>query len=223
MFPLFSLFYKRYMIVGMKLTGETKFFLGVIALTIVIVAVAIAVLSRPVKPISRDQLIPAGTNIIGNKNSKVYLVEFADFECPACKAVQPTIDSIIKTYKDKIVFAYRYFPLAQHSRAEPAAWAAQAAALQGKFWEIDTLLYQNQENLSDETFVNLAKQLSLDVEKFNKDRNSDEVKRKVADDLAAGNALGVNATPTFFLNGVKQDLLNYEDLKTEIDKALKAQ
>jgi protein-disulfide isomerase len=204
----------------MKLTSESKFFLGVIGLTFIIVGIAIAFLSKPVVPISREQLIPKGTNAVGNANSPVYVVEFADFECPACKTVQPTIDTLIKTYKDKVQFAYRYFPLAQHPRAVPAAHAAEAAAMQGKFWEMDSLLYQNQGNLSEETFVKLATELKLDIDTFNKDRNSDTVKRKVSDDLAAGNQLGVNATPTFYVNGIKQELLSFDDLKTAIDKAL---
>lgn len=203
----------------MQLTGESKFFIGVIVTTLVLVVGGVLFLSRPEPIIPREQLV-AGNNIKGATDSKVYLVEFSDFQCPACKAAKPFVDEILKKYGDKIVFVYRHFPLDQHPYGQKAAEAAEAAGAQGKFWEMYDYLFANQEKFSDDFFVNAAKELKLDVDKFTKEWKDGTYKDKVLADQSAGIKLGVNSTPTFYLNGKKLVLASLADLQTEVEKTL---
>ncbi len=205
----------------MKLTGETKFFLGVIVASVLLVAGAAFFFSRPTPAISKEKLISSTAHTKGPTDAKAYLVEFSDFQCPACLSAKPTVDAILTQYKDQLQFAYLHYPLSQHKMGEPAARAAEAAAKQGKFWEMYDLLFQNQKELSEEKFVQLAQSLELDQTKFMTDYKSGDVKDIVFADQAAGNAVGVNSTPTFYLNGRKLELFSFSDLKTEVEKALK--
>lgn len=207
----------------MKLTGETKLFLGIIVVTIALVIGAIVLFSS--KPatvaLARQDVLGAQTQIKGDVNSKVFLVEFSDFQCPACKAAKPAVDAIVAQYKDKIVFGYRHFPLDQHQFAMKAAIAAEAAGEQGKFWEMYDLLFANQEKFSDSIFTDLAKELNLDMDKFTKTLENPAIKKKVETDRAYGLQIGVNSTPTFYLNGKKLDLTSFNDLKTAVEEAVK--
>ena len=208
----------------MKMTGETKFFLGVIAVTVLLIAGAAFFLTRPTPPavaIPRDELIPAGTNTTGNATAGAYLVEFSDFQCPACKAAKPVVDDVIKTYGDKLLFAYRHFPLSQHPYGEKAAIAAEAAGRQGKFWEMGDLLFSDQENLSDALIEEYVKELKLDKGQFDKDIEGRALKDKVQKDSDYGITIGVNSTPTFYLNGIKLNLPSFADLKQKVADAVK--
>lgn len=205
----------------MKLSGETKFFLGIIVATIAIIGGASFWFSRPTPTLSTTDLITPTTHTKGDAKAAVTLVEFSDFQCPACAAAKPTVDAILNQYKDKIYFAYRHYPLDQHPLGEPAARAAEAAAKQGKFWEMYDLLFTNQASFSEDKFRELAAGLKLDMDKFKADYQSPEVKNLVFADRAAGDKLGVNATPTFFLNGQKLVLYDFADIKAAIEKALK--
>ena len=204
----------------MKLTGESKFFIGVVAVTIAIIGVGIMLFSRPEPTYPKAEMIPQGSHSRGATDSAVYLVEFSDFQCPACKTAKPIVDALVKEYQDKIVFAYRHFPLDQHPFGKRAAIAAEAADKQGKFWEMYDALFVDQENLSEEKIVEIAKTINLNEEQFKNDLNSSELAQKVEDDRLYGLRLGINSTPTFYLNGKKLNLLNFTDLRTEVDKAL---
>ncbi|MBI2031772.1 MAG: thioredoxin domain-containing protein [Candidatus Levybacteria bacterium] len=166
---------------------------------------------------------------IGNPKAKAVLVEYADFQCPACAAYQPFVNQLIIDFKDNIYFVYRFFPLIQtHKNAMISAQAGFAAHKQGKFWEMDNLLYTDQkswENASNakEIFIDYASKLKLDMEKFQADLESDEGKKIINEQYSQGLSIGVNSTPTFFLNGVKiQNPRSYNDFKqlvqNEIDK-----
>lgn len=192
----------------MQLTGESKFFLAIIGATIAVIAGAFMLLSRPAPTVSRQQLLPAGTYTKGNPNAITYLVEFSDFQCPACKAAKPVVDALVEKYKDKLVFGYRHFPLPQHQFAKPAALAAESAGIGGKFWEAYDLLFANQDNLSNEFLSSKFSQIDSTL------------LPKIEKDLADGTSFGVNATPTFFLNGVKLTLASFDDLQKEVDKAV---
>lgn len=163
----------------------------------------------------------------GNKEAKVVLVEYSDFQCPACAYYYPTLKQLTKDFGDKISFTYRHFPLSQHLNSKNAAYASEAAGKQNKFWEMHDLIFENQtkwENRADaETvFVELATSLGLNIDQFKKDINSKEVKDKVENDLQSGVKSNVNATPTVFLNGKKMDLpSNYDELKNIINEAIK--
>jgi len=145
----------------MKLTSESKFFIGIIAVTAFIVITAVILLSQPQKPIAKEELIPASALTRGNKDAKTWLVEFSDFQCPACKAFTIVVDELAAKYPDTLFIAYRHFPLPQHSLAQKAAIAAEAAAAQGKFWDMKKLLFADQNTLSDAKFTELGEQLKL--------------------------------------------------------------
>ena len=205
----------------MKLTGESKLFLGILVVTVALVGIAAILLTKPAPTFSRDDLLPKTTHTKGNTEAKVYLVEFSDFQCPACLAAKPAVEAVVNKYKDTLLFGYRHFPLAQHPFGEKAAIAAEAAGLQGKFWEAYEFLFTNQAAFSDEFFAKLPASLGLDETAYAKAVADPATKNRVLDDLTAGNRVGVNATPTFFVNGKKLNLTSFTDLKTAVEQALK--
>lgn len=166
--------------------------------------------------------------IKGPLQAKVTLVEYSDFQCPACATYYPVLKQLNKEFEDSMQFVYRYFPLKTiHKNAQVASFAAEASGRQGKFWEMHDLLFDNQKEWSDlanpqEKFLDYAKLLGLDTEKFKNDLESKEVKDKVARDYQNGLSATVNATPTFFLNGQKIiSPRSYEEFKSKIEEVLK--
>lgn len=146
------------------------------------------------------------------KGGKNVLVEYSDYQCPACKMFHQILKEQIATdpkITQNITFVYRHFPLDNiHQHARAAAYAAEAAALQGKFFPMSDLLFNEQDIWSkvdqpENKFIEYAKQLKLDEEKFKTDMKSDTVKQKVQADFVSGNTFQVDATPTFYLNGQK--------------------
>lgn len=157
----------------------------------------------------------------------VELVEFGDYQCPACGAAFPNVNQLLAEYDGKITFYFRNFPLIQvHKNAMVAANAAEAAADQGKFWEYHHKLYETQKDWSELTdpvdkFVEYAKGLGLDTGKFKDAVVNEQFKNIIEQDMADGNALNINATPTFFLNGQQvTGGYTYENLKKNVDAAL---
>ncbi len=169
-----------------------------------------------------------GSRTVGEGTGGVTLVEYGDFECPACKSYYPIIQEIKKSYGDQIKFQFRHFPLVQiHQNAMLGSRAAEAANNQGKFFEMHDLLYENQDTWSKTTSPNsvletFAKQLNLDVEKFKADMSSEATLKTINADIKTGQALGANSTPTFVINGKKIDKnpQSLEDFKKLIDEAL---
>lgn len=162
----------------------------------------------------------------GNRLASVIVVEYSDFQCPACKFYHPLIKQLTDEYKDEIAFVYRHFPLGQHKNAKASAYAAEAAGLQGKYWEMSDLLFDNQEDWSEkseapEIFKTYAKKLELNLDRYNKDIQSSSVKEKVEKDRLGGESISVNATPTFYLNGIKlKNIRSYDDFKQAIEERL---
>lgn len=160
-----------------------------------------------------DLSVPVGEgdNIKGPADASATLVEYSDFQCPACGSFYPVLKQLFADSKDKVRFVYRNFPLKSlHPNAELAAHAAQAAALQGKFWEMHDKLFEGQAKWSGmsgtgarEVFLGYAGELGLDKARMDKDMDGDAVKSKVQSDVDGGNRAGVNSTPTFYLNGKK--------------------
>ncbi len=152
----------------------------------------------------------------GNASATVTLVEYGDFQCPACGAYYPLVKQLSEEFKDQLRIVFRHFPLTQiHPNAMASARAAEAAGSQGKFWEMHDALFENQKAWSTETnpastFESYATKIGLNVDQFKKDRGSKEVDAKIDRDRSSGNTLGVQGTPTFFLNG--QKLKNPPDL-----------
>ena len=178
-------------------------------------------------PAPSVNIISAFDRIKGNKDANVTLIEYSDFQCPACGAYYPIVTKLNLELADKIQFVYRHFPLSQiHANAKLAALSAEAAGQKNKFWEMHDLIFENQNKWSGEEnakdlFVEYAQKLNLDTEKFKTDLDSKEVQDKVTNDYQSGIRLGVNATPTFFLNGTKlQNPKNYEAFKKLLEEGI---
>ncbi len=145
-------------------------------------------------------------HIQGKEKSHITLVEYGDFQCPYCGKAYPIVKEIQKIKGDVLRFVFRNFPLSEiHSYALHAAYAAEAAGKQQKFWEMHDILFENQENLKDSDLRLYSEKLSLDMDQFTKDMNSDEVAKKVQTDIIGGIKSGVNGTPTFFINSIRFD------------------
>lgn len=150
-------------------------------------------------------------HVRGAKDGKVTLVEFGDFQCPACGAWAPMVQQVLSDNKDTLKLVFRHFPLTQiHRNALPAAKAAEAAGLQGKFWEMYDILYQKQEEWSNalnsrQYFLTYATTLGLDTKKFVTDMDSKSVEEKILAELKEGTNLDIQGTPTFFINGKKME------------------
>lgn len=161
----------------------------------------------------------------GSRQAKVTLIEYADFQCPACGAYHPIVKELEKEFGDRLLVVYRNFPLSQiHNNARPAAFAAGAAGLQGKFWEMHDKIFENQRAWSDladpmAEFSKYAQDIGLDVERFKQDMRTKVVTDKVNADYAGGQNAGVNSTPTFFINGTKiENPRGYESFKKILDQ-----
>lgn len=163
----------------------------------------------------------------GANQAKLTLIEFGDFQCPACAAYYPVVEEIIKKYPNDLKFVFKNFPLTQiHNRAQIAAQAAEAAGLQGKYWEMYYLLYKNQNIWNKATgtndFEKYAESINLDLKTFTNDFDSDAVKNKINNDVVLANTIGVNGTPTFYLNNTRLPNPKSEaEFKTAIETFLK--
>jgi protein-disulfide isomerase len=158
------------------------------------------------KPVSIE--VTDADHKLGAKNGKVTLVEFSDFQCPACKAFAPLVKKLMEDYGTDVTLVYKYFPLPQHDHAEAAAYAAEAAGKQGKFFEMHDILFEKQDEWSTQSdpnkfFEKYAASLKLNMAQYKKDLASDEAKSIIEKDVLAGTQAGVNSTPSFYLDGVK--------------------
>ncbi|MBI2990104.1 MAG: thioredoxin domain-containing protein [Candidatus Magasanikbacteria bacterium] len=165
----------------------------------------------------------------GNQQAPAVLVEYSDFQCPACAATYPLLKRLSEELPDTLYLVYRHFPLKQiHPNAQPAAEAAEAAAKQGKFWEMHDSLFNTQTdwtglNNPEEFFINLASSLGLDLETFKTDLRSKETQNRVDRDYKSGIASGIPGTPTFFLNGTRiSNPGTYEQFKQLIESTINA-
>lgn len=158
---------------------------------------------------SDGQPIQASNHTRGSGSTGVVLVEYGDFQCPACGQYYPIVEGLVKKYEDKITFQFRNFPLRQiHPNAMLAHRSAEAASNQGKFWEMYSSLYAGQDAWSslqdpNDVFRSYAEALKLDMTKFDNDVKSEAVNDVINADIAAGQQLGVSGTPTFILDGKK--------------------
>jgi len=138
----------------------------------------------------------------GNAEAPVTIVEFADFQCPFCSRVQPLLAEVLKKYKGRVKLAYLDFPLSPiHQHAEMAAEASRCALAQGKYWEMHDAMFADQSRLDEANLVNTATDLGLDPSLFSSCLKSGRYKAVVEQDVQAGSQVGVNATPSFFVNG----------------------
>ena len=184
--------------------------------------------AQPPRPAGQQ---PGAANpyVKGNNSARVTVEEFSDFQCPACSGLEPGLKRVMADYNDRVRFVFRNYPLQMHKYAFIAARAAEAAGLQGKFWEMHDMLYENQKEWSDSMeprvqFDSYATRLGLDVQRFKADMDRQELAERIKADMLRGNALGVKGTPTVYINGrelVPGRLVTEDDLRREIEAALK--
>jgi protein-disulfide isomerase len=162
----------------------------------------------------------------GNPDASVTLIEYADFECPACAVYSQETKRLAEEFSDEIQYVFRHFPLPTHSSSFEAAKATEAAGEQDMFWEMHDMLFERQSDWMEEgnplgKFVEYASDLGLDGDKFLDDYESDVVKEKVSSDLTSANQLRLNQTPSFFLDGEKiQNPKGYDEFKSMIESAI---
>ena len=142
----------------------------------------------------------------GQANAPLVLVQYADFQCAHCALVHPVVDDLRRELKDSLLTVYRHFPLSQvHPRAKAASLAAEAAASQGKFWDMADLLHENNEQLDDESLQRYAKKLKLNQKQFDSELKSGVHEARIRADFLGGVRSGVNGTPSFFINGQRHE------------------
>jgi protein-disulfide isomerase len=172
-------------------------------------------------------LPPDNPHSRGGASAKVTMDEYGDYQCPPCGALYPELKILEKDYGDQVRFVFHQFPLAIHKHAEVAAHAAEAAALQNHFWEMHDMLYQNQLSWSvaedaRPVFIQYARVLGLDVDRFTRDLDSPEVAERVKTDVERGKSQGVQGTPTVFINGrqLKPEVMTDDGLRMALDYML---
>lgn len=208
---------------------DGKFFVGVVIAALLSVA-GFVIFSAGGGSTSKDGKVDFDYSVgqkLGKDDAAVKIVEFGDFQCPACAAAAENFRLIQANNPDTVQIISRHFPLGEiHRNGFSSSQAAEAAAAQGKFWEMYDLLYINQSTWSDlsdpiEFYVEAAKKLELDENKFRSDMKSDEIKKIINIDSDFGDKIGVNQTPTFYINGKKfSGGRSIEDWQKAVDQAL---
>jgi protein-disulfide isomerase len=173
------------------------------------------------------QLVRSDSPVRGPADAKVTIVEFADFQCPACKNAVPVVEEVLAKYPTQVKLIFRHFPISSiHQHADETSLAGEAAKNQGKFWEWYGKMYEKQGEWSvqskrkiTEFLANYAKDLGLDTDKYTTDKTNSAARDIVARDLADADALGVDSTPTFFVNG--KQLSSVNDLAAAVAEAAK--
>jgi hypothetical protein len=199
----------------------------VIGLVTLVMFIGIIVISQKNSPLNgpsltettTENLITNHTYTLGKADAPVTLVEFSDFECPACKAFQPVVRSLYDTYPEQLRIAYRNFPLPQHPNARKAAEASELAGEQGKFWEYADILFENSTNLTETDLIKYAQDLGLNVEQFQTKLTNGDAAGFVNDDIAMAIKLKLNSTPSFFLNS---RIVNYTSPQNLADQVILA-
>ena len=198
------------------MSTESKFFIGIGAITLVVIIAGAVLFSKQsssqdqtqgaTQSVDQSDLIANAAHTVGSPTAPVIVVEFADLQCPACKAAQPIVKQVLEKYGQDVYFVWRhYYPLSSHKNSKIAANASEAAG-QEKFFEFVDRVYTNQgewENSgeADEIFEKYASEIGLDLEKFKADLNTGN--QSIESDFALGNKFSVTSTPTFFINGQK--------------------
>jgi protein-disulfide isomerase len=201
-------------------------FLWIIVAGIALFGGLVFINKKDAKTTSTSNVSPS-SHIVGAGNKKVTLIEYGDFECPACGQYFPIIQELKKKYGDDITFQFRHFPLVNiHPNAMAAHRAAEAAGKQGRFFEMHDALYLQQQNWKSSTspasiFEGYAQQLKLDMDNYRLDVASAETNAVINADIEEGKKAGANGTPTFVLNGkrLEENPRGVEDFSKLIDEA----
>jgi protein-disulfide isomerase len=180
------------------------------------------------KSISQKKADAESMHIRGNVDAPVTLEEFGDFQCPPCGGISVFLDELVKEYEPNLRIVFRNFPLQMHEHAREAALAAEAAGLQGRFWEMHDLLYREQASWSKadntrELFESYAGMIGINVDQFKKDMEGEKARERVDSDQERANSLGVKVTPDVFINDRQLGPTDKtpEGLRAAIDAALK--
>lgn len=161
------------------------------------------------------------THVRGPDNAAVTITEFSDFQCPACGAAESVVEQVLAAYPTQVKLIYKDFPLSIHPYAQKASEAAECAGERGKYWEMHDILFANQNALRTYDLKNYATNLGLNTTKFDACLDSGKASADIKADLNEGNKLGVNGTPTFFINDEKfLGAPPFETWKTVIDQML---
>jgi protein-disulfide isomerase len=211
------------------LSSEAKVLTGIVVASIILVIGAVFFLSQPEKPIVIDpaNLIKEDSLKISSDSAKLTIVEFGDFQCPACKAAHPGLKQAMADFPGQVNFVFRHYPLPMHANAQAASKAVEAANRQGKVWEMYDKLFDSQEEWAAESnptemFKKYAGELGMDAEKLATDMKDSAIADKITKDIGDGNASGVNSTPTFYFNNeLYKKGIGYADFKAEIEARLK--
>src|SRR3989344_1130089 len=211
------------------MTKEAKIISGVGVLFFALFALLIYKTNTSSQAVADTNLLIGQVSYMtGTKDAKVNVVEFGDYQCPACAYASPIVQQLVDAYKDNpnVNFVFRNFPLPQHSNAMISAEAAEAARAQGKFLEMSEILYERQNEWSGsskalEIFTGYAKELGLDIKAFTDSVNQKKFQETIIKDRSDGQALGVNSTPSFFINGEKLNgIPSFDEFKKIIDEKL---
>jgi protein-disulfide isomerase len=178
-------------------------------------------LTAPVSPVFSIATDDQPTK--GSEKASVTLIAFTDFQCPSCARQHPVLDRIVTEFGDRVRLVVRDFPLSQHANARKAAEAAEAAREQGKYWEYATVLFRNQSALGVDKLRQYATELGLDRTRFDSSLDSGKFADKVQRDIVDGRKLGINGTPTLYINGKRISDNSYESVKSAIEAALKTE
>mgnify|MGYP000601521316 CR=1 FL=1 len=165
----------------------------------------------------------AGRAFKGGEDARIILAVFDDYQCPYCSRLESRLDQLVQDYGDQVKLVIKHFPIPSHRFAYRAAMAALAAGNQEKFWEFHAALFENFNALDDKKIQEIAESLSLDRERFEKDRNAPESRAIIIQDMQEGQRIGVRGTPTIFLNGKKVDNRDISRLPEMIDTLLEKQ
>ncbi|MEM3404329.1 MAG: DsbA family protein [Nitrososphaeria archaeon] len=150
--------------------------------------------------------LPVGSrdHMLGSKDALITLVEYGDYECPHCKAAHEVLKRVLGELGGKVLFVFRHFPISTvHPNAKTAAEAAEAAASQGRFWEMHNILFENQDSLDIDSIKRYATTLNMNLQRFEKELLEHVHSQRVREDFMSGVRSGVNGTPTFFINGTR--------------------
>jgi protein-disulfide isomerase len=215
-----------------NMTKEAKIIFSITMCVVIAVVILMIISPKQMQPaqtaVDMTHVLNATSHMTGTTTAKVTIVEFGDYECPACAEVNSTMDQIVAIYgkNPNFNFVFRNFPLPQHNNAQIAAEAAEAAGAQGKFWQMHDLLYANQNDWVNSTtpidfFVQYATTLGLDTVKFKEQVLAGKYADFINADQNDGNAINVQWTPSIYINGVlQQQTPTLDQFKTQIDTLL---
>ncbi len=193
----------------MALTADAKFVIGILVATVLVIGGGAYFSSRNTPdPEGRlipdsltDRLVREDSATLGPDDATVTVVAFEDFQCPSCGSLHPILKAVKEKYREQSVrFVFRHFPLSQHEHAFASSVAATEAGKQGKFWEYHDKLFENQARLATDNLMSYAEELELNMDAFREALDSNAHKDIVQRDMTDGNVLGVQGTPTIFMN-----------------------